>query len=163
MRKRLFISVGLRNYTLAGARAVRRGRSRGLFIIYLKSRCAVAYSTAPCQIVYCLCLYCDVFGTLAALLMFNYDGRFFCTEYPGRAARRYEAYVCAFPAEPYFTVRGLCEDAVMDTQYKLASHTHITPTPFGSDGFCYNCNTYRSFVGPKGWKMAYNDRYCSIG
>ena len=31
-------------------------------------------------------------------------------------------YMCAFNGEPTLTVRGLCKDAVMDTQYKFAEH-----------------------------------------
>ena len=31
-------------------------------------------------------------------------------------------FICMFPNEPVFTVRGLCKDAVMDTQYKFADH-----------------------------------------
>ena len=45
-------------------------------------------------------------------------------------------FICVFNTEPSFSVRGLCKDAVMDTQYKFADHE---PGPFGSgkDEFCW--------------------------
>ena len=33
-----------------------------------------------------------------------------------------QPYICIFSKKPTFTVRGLCKDAVMDTQYKFADH-----------------------------------------
>ena len=32
------------------------------------------------------------------------------------------SFICMFSQEPTFSVRGLCKDAVMDSQYKLADH-----------------------------------------
>ena len=81
----------------------------------------------------------------------NEDGAFTCVDYPGKSKRHYEGYICAFPTEPSFTVRGLCEDAVMDTEFKFAA---ISPIPGGCD--FPNCNIYRSFVGPKGWIISYD-------
>ena len=57
-------------------------------------------------------------------------------------------FICVFSTEPTFTVRGLCSDAVMDTQYKLADHK---PGPLG-----WGKDDYRSFVGPKGWVISRN-------
>ena len=57
--------------------------------------------------------------------------------------------------KPTFRIRGLCKEAVMDTQYKLANHKPTTldieykPDNWGDD------NT-RSYVGPKGWIIAMN-------
>ena len=56
--------------------------------------------------------------------------------------------ICIFSKKPTFTVRGLCKDAVMDTQYKFADHE---PGPFGRGK-----DDYRSFVGPKGWIISRN-------
>ena len=54
--------------------------------------------------------------------------------------------MCVFQKNPTFNVRGLCKDAVMDTQYKLESHgPGIIDTKFYPDT--------RSYVGPKGWKI----------
>ena len=53
-----------------------------------------------------------------------------------------------FSKEPTFRIRGLCKEAVMDTQYKFAD---ISP---GS--YSYNSMDYRSFVGPKGWLISRN-------
>jgi hypothetical protein len=30
--------------------------------------------------------------------------------------------ICVFKSEPIFTLRGICKDATMDTQYKFADH-----------------------------------------
>ena len=48
-----------------------------------------------------------------------------------------------------FTLRGLCKDAVMDTQYKFADHN---PGPYG-----WILDESRSFVGPKGWIISRNE------
>ena len=58
-------------------------------------------------------------------------------------------YICMFTQEPSFTIRGLCKDAVMDTQYKLADHVPGD----GTQGV--NADT-RSYVGPKGWVISRN-------
>ena len=47
--------------------------------------------------------------------------------------------------KPTFTVRGLCKDAVMDTQYKFSDHK---PGPANAR---YLQAPHRSYVGPKGW------------
>ena len=57
-------------------------------------------------------------------------------------------FICVFSDEPSFSVRGLCKDAVMDTQYKFADHES---GPFGRGK-----DDYRSFVGPKGWIISRN-------
>ena len=54
-------------------------------------------------------------------------------------------FICLFDKEPTFKVRGLCKDAVMDTQFKFAE-----PSP---GKFIES----RSFVGPKGWVIARNE------
>ena len=57
-------------------------------------------------------------------------------------------FICMFPNEPVFTVRGLCKDAVMDTQYKFADHI-----PGGLETREFDS---RSYVGPKGWTITRN-------
>ena len=57
-------------------------------------------------------------------------------------------FVCLFSKQPTFRIRGLCKEAVMDTQYKLADHSP------GSHS--YGSMDYRSFVGPKGWIISRN-------
>lgn len=64
------------------------------------------------------------------------------------AAQRARSYTCVFPEEPTFTIRGLCKDAVMDTQYKFADHI-----PGSAEPGEYDC---RSYVGPKGWVISRN-------
>ena len=54
-------------------------------------------------------------------------------------------YICIFSKKPTFTVRGLCKDAVMDTQYKFSDHK---PGPANAR---YLQAPHRSYVGPKGW------------
>ena len=56
-------------------------------------------------------------------------------------------YICRFEKEPFFTVRGLCKEAPMDTQYMLEDHK---PGEFG-----YGKDS-RGFVGPKGWIISKN-------
>ena len=59
-------------------------------------------------------------------------------------------FICLFHKEPTFKIRGLCKDAVMDTQFKFAD-----PAPGELDYLNkHNWNLVfgtRSFVGPKGW------------
>ena len=57
-------------------------------------------------------------------------------------------FICVFNSEPTFTVRGLCKEANMDTQYKFEDHR---PGPYG-----WHPLDYRSFVGPKGWIISRN-------
>ena len=65
--------------------------------------------------------------------------------------------ICQFEKEPTFKLRGLCKDALMDTQYKLAS-----PEPLDlSKSALYHDYEYRGkhirgFVGPKGWVISRN-------
>ena len=68
-------------------------------------------------------------------------------------AKRYdEGYFCSFPIEPSFTVRGLCEDALMDTQFKFGALTPSENSLGFTGGRCNVCMAdYRSFIGPKGW------------
>ena len=61
-------------------------------------------------------------------------------------------YVCSFTTQPSFSVRGLCKDSVMDTQYKFADHKPDPEFLYGGIGK----DDYRSFVGPKGWIIARN-------
>ena len=58
------------------------------------------------------------------------------------------SYICVFPEEPTFTIRGLCKDAVMDTQYKFAVHFPGSLRAGEEDT--------RSYVGPKGWVISHN-------
>ena len=44
-------------------------------------------------------------------------------------------------------MRGLCKDALMDTQYKLAEHSP------GEIGYAVDS---RGYVGPKGWRISKN-------
>ena len=58
------------------------------------------------------------------------------------------SFICVFPEEPSFTIRGLCKDAVMDTQYKLADHV--------PGGLGHGEEDTRGYVGPKGWVIYRN-------
>ena len=62
--------------------------------------------------------------------------------------RRFDDYICMFLTEPTFRLRGLCKNAVMDTQYKLAEHKPGTLTQGKQDT--------REYVGPKGWTISRN-------
>ena len=44
-----------------------------------------------------------------------------------------------------FSLRGLCKESAMDTQYKFAAHV---------PGTFYLDSDSRSFVGPKGWRIS---------
>ena len=65
--------------------------------------------------------------------------------------------ICQFDEEPTFKLRGLCKDALMDTQYKLAE-----PEPLDlSKSTLYADRAdrgkhIRGFVGPKGWVISRN-------
>ena len=64
---------------------------------------------------------------------------------------RRNAFICVFDKEPTFTVRGLCKNAVMDTQYKLAEHRE------GNMGWDWiEGADPREYVGPKGWIISQN-------
>ena len=58
--------------------------------------------------------------------------------------------ICTFSKNPTFTVRGLCKDAVMDTQFKLSSHSVGPIIPEESES--------RSYVGPKGWRISRGEK-----
>ena len=49
-----------------------------------------------------------------------------------------------------FTVRGLCTDAVMDTQYKYKFAEYI------QGSFMYGLNNARNYIEPKGWIISRN-------
>ena len=55
-------------------------------------------------------------------------------------------FICLFDKEPTLKVRGLCKDAVMDSQYKFAE-----PNP---GELLWTKIEPRSFVGHKGWIIA---------
>ena len=61
--------------------------------------------------------------------------------------------ICVFDKDPSFNIRGLCKEAVMDTQYKFAEHApaelQTTPPFWGHDNA-------RRYVGPKGWIISRN-------
>ena len=67
--------------------------------------------------------------------------------------KRNDYFACVFNDEPTFSVRGLCKDAVMDTEYKFYEHkpmdqTNVDPlNAWGKDDI-------RSYVGPKGWTIS---------
>ena len=63
--------------------------------------------------------------------------------------KRKDNYICVFQIEPTFRVRGLCKNAVMDTQYKLADHA--------PGSVKYGRQNLRDFVGPKGWIISRNN------
>ena len=75
-------------------------------------------------------------------------------QYDSCSQERYTGEICSFVSEPTFKVRGLCSDAPMDTQYKLADHTPMDLTlsqeiwEWGPDS--------RGYVGPKGWTITRN-------
>ena len=61
------------------------------------------------------------------------------------------AFICVFDEKPTFTLRGLCKEEVMDTQYKFAEHGK------GSvDWGRYDGAAPRDYVGPKGWVISQN-------
>ena len=72
-----------------------------------------------------------------------------CTQLRGNSM------ICLFKKQPVFTVRGLCKDAVMDTQYKFADHK---PMDIEADlSFSeWGADDSRGFVGPKGWTITRN-------
>ena len=57
-------------------------------------------------------------------------------------------FICLFTKEPTFRIRGLCKNAVMDTQYKLAEHKPGKVKSKKQDT--------RGYVGPKGWVISRN-------
>ena len=64
--------------------------------------------------------------------------------------------ICQFEKVPTFKLRGLCKDALMDTQYKLAE-----PEPYDLDQdlstpFVYGGDDVGGYVGPKGWVIFRN-------
>ena len=61
---------------------------------------------------------------------------------------RHEDFICMFLTEPTYRLRGLCKNAVMDTQYKLAEHKPGDLSPTKQDT--------RGYVGPKGWIIERN-------
>ena len=59
-------------------------------------------------------------------------------------------FICTFPKQPLFNLRGLCKEAVMDTQYKFADHKPMNLS--SNTGFySWGKDNTRSYVGPKGW------------
>ena len=56
------------------------------------------------------------------------------------------SYICMFPEEPTFNIRGLCKDSVMDTQYNFADHIPGSLLQGEED--------YRSYVRTKGWVIS---------
>ena len=67
---------------------------------------------------------------------------------------RLDAAVCRFNKQPTFTIRGLCKDALMDTQYKLAEVKPMS-LDVARNGYDWGKDT-RSYVGPKGWIISKN-------
>lgn len=63
--------------------------------------------------------------------------------------------ICVFDKEPTFNIRGLCKEAVMDTQYKLADFKPMNQSEELSTTSWGNDDT-RSYVGPKGWIVSRN-------
>ena len=62
--------------------------------------------------------------------------------------KRTDPFLCMFLTEPTFRLRGLCKNAVMDTQYKLSEHTPGELSAKKQDT--------RGYVGPKGWIISRN-------
>ena len=64
---------------------------------------------------------------------------------------------CQFDKEPTFKLRGLCKDALMDTQYELAEPEpmDLSKSTLYHDRANYGKNV-RGFVGPKGWVISRN-------
>ena len=62
--------------------------------------------------------------------------------------------ICQFQKEPTFKLRGMCKDALMDTQYKLADHK---PFDLRSTKLYHEApaeDNIRGYVGPKGWVIS---------
>ena len=66
---------------------------------------------------------------------------------------RQDPYICIFKSEPTFRVRGLCKNAVMDTQYKLAEHRPANIAYYAPN----KEKSFREYVGPKGWIISKNN------
>ena len=67
--------------------------------------------------------------------------------------KRTDQIPCVFNNEPNFSVRGLCEDAVMDIHYKFLDHKPMNQSEnLGMADWGYD-NT-RGYVGPKGWTIS---------
>ena len=66
---------------------------------------------------------------------------------------RQDPYICIFKSEPTFRVRGLCKNAVMDTQYKLAEHRPGNVAYYATN----KEKSFREYVGPKGWIISKNN------
>ena len=88
---------------------------------------------------------------------FWYDKTTNWCHYVACTMRRNTPYFCIFEKEPTYTVRGLCKEAVMDTQFKLADHT-VMDDDFMEEMHQYKIQGHesRSYVGPKGWTIHRN-------
>ena len=65
--------------------------------------------------------------------------------------------ICQFEKEPTFKLRGLCKDALMDTQYKLAEpEPYDLSSPTLYHDYVNLGKHARRFVGPKGWVISRN-------
>ena len=75
-------------------------------------------------------------------------------QYNSCTQKRNDGAMCSFPTEPTFKVRGLCSDAPMDTQYKLADHQPMDLS-LSQKYWEWGPDT-RGYVGPKGWTITRN-------
>ena len=78
-----------------------------------------------------------------------------CIQTMCTSRRTNSGMICVFDKEPAFNIRGLCEEAVMDTQYKLADFKPMNQSEELRAEMWGNDDT-RSYVGPKGWTITRN-------
>ena len=66
---------------------------------------------------------------------------------------KHNGVICQFSKEPTFRLRGLCKDALMDTQYKFAEFKQLD---LRTKPNVATNKDKREYVGPKGWTISYN-------
>ena len=84
-------------------------------------------------------------------------GKAWCHQQSCRSVRQNDGMVCAFNKEASFNIRGLCKEAVMDTQYKFADYTPAKTITYGYMIVKFGLDNSRQFVGPKGWIISRNE------
>ena len=65
---------------------------------------------------------------------------------------RLNACPCVFNEDPTFNIRGLCQAAEMDTQYRFAEHQPMTE--IDTAHYSWGKDDTRSYIGPRGWLIS---------
>ena len=112
------------------------------------------YSTNPIFRKQCMNCFDGLNKRFPDTLLWWMDGAWCCPTICSQANP--SSVICQFDKEPTLTLRGLCKDALMDTQYKLAE-----PEPYDLDQdlstpFVYGGDDVGGYVGPKGWVIFRN-------